>query len=74
MKILMLVGEKNSTFDVDDIDGDHGTDGAGGVDFRTLLDVLGQGAAERTIRDVHASIAQNQYTVSNVHIQALGTV
>lgn len=60
--------------DVDDIDGDHGTDGAGGVDFRTLLDVLGQGAAERTIRDVHASIAQNQYTVSNVHIQALGTV
>ena len=48
--------------------------GAGGVDFRTLLDVLGQGAAERTIRDVHAGIAQNQYTVSNVHIQALGTV
>ena len=60
--------------DVDDIDGNHGTDGAGGVDFRTLLDVLGQGAAERTIRDVHASIAQNQYTVSNVHIQALSTV
>ena len=59
---------------LDDIDGDHGTDGAGGVDFRTLLDVLGQGAAERTIRDVHASIAQNQYTVSNVHIQALSTV
>ena len=64
----------NKIDDVDDIDGDHGTDGARGVDFRTLLDVLGQGAAERTIRDVHASIAQNQYTVSNVHIQALSTV
>ena len=37
--------------DVDDIDGDHGTDGAGGVDFRTLLDVLGQGAAERQRTD-----------------------
>ena len=59
---------------VDNVDGDHGAYGAGGVDLRPLLNILGQCAAQSSVRDVHAGVPQDQNAVSNIHIYGFGRV
>ena len=62
------VRDERKRDDVEDVDGDHRADRAGGVDFRALLDVLRQRAAQRTVGNVDASVAEHQHAVGDVHI------